>query len=271
LAGDRTLIQIRERSFLDLLDLALVVVRRRPLTLGLAALAGVAPCAAINAYLTSDPEFNPFLYIVLLIVEAPWATAPLTIVLGSLMFGERPRPLGVLKVLGRGLPSMIVHQLILRGILGFFIILYPLIPSRLAFLDEVILLERGKLFSAVRRSSTLCGARGGEFFGQWLAQMAFGVLFVGCFWFGTGALFSAQVTSEVTCEQPDVGSLYGFRCQLAIWLEITFFGVARFLTYIDQRIRLEGWEVKHRLQACCLLYTNPSPRDGATSRMASCA
>ena len=54
---DRTLVQIRERSFLDVLDLALVVVRQRPVTLGLAALAGIAPFAALNAWLTSDPEF----------------------------------------------------------------------------------------------------------------------------------------------------------------------------------------------------------------------
>jgi len=249
LAGDRTLIQIRERSFLDLLDLALVVVRRRPWTIGLAALAGVAPCAALNAYLTSDPEFNPYLFIVLLVVEAPWATAPLTVVLGSLMFGERPTPLGVVKALARGLPSMVLHQLILRGLIGSFIILFPIIPSRLAFMDEVILLERGKMFGVARRTSTLCGARGGEFFGQWVAQMAFGFLFVACFWFGTGALVSALVTSEVTWERPGAGSLYSTRFQLAVWLAVSFFGVARFLTYIDQRIRLEGWELKLRLQA----------------------
>src|SRR5208337_2185594 len=36
MANDRTLVQIRERSYLDLLDLALLVVRQRPRTLGLA-------------------------------------------------------------------------------------------------------------------------------------------------------------------------------------------------------------------------------------------
>lgn len=249
MAGDRTLIQIRERSFLDLLDLALVVVRRRPVALGLAALAGVAPCAAVNAYLTSGPGFNPFFDFVLLAVEAPWATAPLTVVLGSLMFGERPTPLGVVKALARGLPALIVYQFVLRVILVGLVVLYPLIPARLAFVNEVILLERGKMFGVPKRSSTLSGARGGEFFGQWLAQLAFGVLFVGCFWFGTGALISALVTSEVTWEQPGVGAFRGVRFQLAVWLAVTFFGVARFLTYIDQRIRLEGWEVKLRLQA----------------------
>ena len=39
LAQEPTLIQIRERSYLDLLDLALLVVRHRPRTLALAAAA----------------------------------------------------------------------------------------------------------------------------------------------------------------------------------------------------------------------------------------
>ena len=48
MANDRTLVQIRERSYLDLLDLALLVVRQRPRALGLAAAAGIAPFAAVN-------------------------------------------------------------------------------------------------------------------------------------------------------------------------------------------------------------------------------
>ena len=45
-----------------------------------------------------------------------------------------------------------------------------------------------------------------------------------------------------------LGDLYGVRFQLALWLAIAFFTVARFLTYIDHRIRKEGWEIKLRLQ-----------------------
>lgn len=251
MADDRTLIQIRERSFLDVLDLALVVVRRRPLTLGLAALAGVAPCAALNAYLMEQAalSFNPVLYVYLLVIEAPWATAPLTVVLGALMFGERPTPGAVVKALARGLPAMILYQLILRVVLTSVIVLYPLIPARLAFLNEVILLERGRTFGVVKRTSTLCGLRGADLFGQWVAQLAFGLIFIACFWFGTGSMISALFTTEVTWDEPSQSALYGARFQVAVWLTISFFGVARFLTYIDQRIRLEGWEVKLRLQA----------------------
>ena len=86
MANDRTLVQIRERSYLDLLDLALLVVRQRPRALGLAAAAGIAPFAALNYGILSNPETPPAIWPVLLFLEAPWATVPLTLVLGGLMF-----------------------------------------------------------------------------------------------------------------------------------------------------------------------------------------
>jgi hypothetical protein len=249
LAADRTLIQIRERSFLDVLDLALVVVRSRPKTIGVAALAGVAPCAFLNAWLTTDPEIPLLYYPAMLAVEAPWATAPLTVVLGGLMFGERPSVVNVLRALARGLPALILYQLFIRAFLVVSVVLFPIVPGKLGFLNEVILLERGKARGVVARSTTLTGNRGGDFFGQWLAQLVLGSLFVACFWWGTGAVISALTTSEVTWDEPGWGDLGGVRFQFAVWTAIVFFSVARFFTYIDQRIRLEGWEIKLRLQA----------------------
>jgi len=249
LASDRTLIQIRERSFLDLLDLALVVVRSRPLPIALAAGVGVAPFAAFNAWLIRSQEMSFVTFLLLLVMEAPWATAPLTVVLGGLMFGERPTAWGVLKTLAAALPSMILYQVILRGVLLTSVVLYPILPGKLAFLDEVILLERGKFAGVVKRCSTLCGQRGTDFFGQWVGQVVFGAVFAACFWVGTGAAVNALTTSELTWDEPGMDGLSGPRFQLAVWGAVVFFGVARFLTYIDQRIRLEGWEVKLRLQA----------------------
>jgi hypothetical protein len=246
LAYERTLIQIRERGFLDLLDLALVVVRSRPATLGLAAAAGIAPFAALNAWLTSDPEFPPVLLFPLILMEAPWATAPLTVVLGRLMFGMRPSAGRVLATLGRSLPAMLLFQGLVRGLLMMTGVLYALVPARLAFANEVILLERQR-WPVVGRCGQLSDDRGGEFFARWLAQLAFGGLFVVAFWLGTGSLSHALIGRELTWDEPGWGDLYGARAQGAVWLAVAFFAVARFLMYIDQRIRLEGWEVELRL------------------------
>jgi hypothetical protein len=248
LAHDQTLVQIRERSFLDILDLALVVVRRRPLTIGIAALAGAAPFAALNAWLTHERAIPVGLYVLLLALEIPWATAPLTIVLGGLMFGESPSARRTLKTVVPSFGSMLVFQFLLRGILSVTIVLLPLIPVRMAFLNEVILLERGGWRTALRRCSTLCQARGGELFTQWLAQIFFGVLFVLAFGAGSGALTKALFSSELTWE-PSWTDVVGPRFHFAFWVATEFFAIARFFSYIDQRIRLEGWEVELRVRA----------------------
>jgi hypothetical protein len=128
------------------------------------------------------------------------------------------------------------------------VVLLPLLPARLSFLTEVIVLERGRFWSVIRRSSMLSGLRGGDLFGQWIALLFFGMLFVFCFWMGTGAAVSALTTTEMTWETPGWADAFGARFQVGVWLVIVFFGVARFLTYIDQRIRIEGWEVELRLR-----------------------
>lgn len=248
MAYEQTLVQIRERSFLEILDLALVVLRRRPFTLGLAALAGAVPFAIFNAWISHERDL-PFLgYLFTLALEIPWATAPLTIVLGGLMFAERPTVGRVLKTLIRSFGSMFLFQFLLRGFLLITMVLSPFIPVRMSFLNEVILLERGRWRQALRRSSTLCEPRGGDLLGQALAQFFFGALFVLAFWAGSGALMQALFTSELTWD-PTWNDLVGPRFHFAVWVAIEFFGIARFFNYIDQRIRLEGWEVELRLRS----------------------
>jgi hypothetical protein len=249
LALERTLVQIRERSFLGLLDLALVVVRRRPVTLALTALAGVAPWAALNAWLVGGNLEREPLVLLLVALEAPLATAPLCVVLGGLMFGQRPTTGQVLGTLLRNAPALLVYQGLLRGLLVGSVILSPLIPARLGFLNEVILLERGPWRSALRRGAALCGDRGGELFGRWLAQCAFGAMFVVAFWVAVRSALEMLAGGDLTWEEPEWGALTGPRAQLGVWLAVAFFAVVRFLTYIDQRIRLEGWEVELRLRA----------------------
>jgi hypothetical protein len=249
MAFERTLVQIRERTFLEVLDLALVVLRQRPLVLGLAALAGVAPLAGWNAWLCRDREFPLSLFALLVFLEAPWATAPLTIVLGALMFGQRLRAGQVLGRLLRALPALLIYQLVLRFCLAMTgLLLGWLIPARLLFLNEVIVLERVRWWKVPRRSAELCARRGGDLLAQWLAQLFFGAVFIACFWLGTGTVVSALTTSEMTWEWPGWGDVYSLQFQLALWLALVFCAVARFLTYIDHRIRKEGWEIQLRLE-----------------------
>jgi hypothetical protein len=267
LALDRTLIQIRERSFLELLDLAIVVVRQRPWALGMTAALGITPWAALYAGLSVRPEVPGFFLLVLVMLAAPWATAPLTVVLGGLMFGDRPTSRRIALTLLRALPALVLYQGLLRAVLVLIPILIPIIPSRYAFLNEVILLERNRTGerarqSVDRRCGALCGDRGSELFGHWLIQIGFGIMFILAFRWAASAVVEALV-DQWTWDQSSLdepGSWLADRflwfidprawtTQLAIWITVAFFGVARFLSYIDQRIRLEGWEVELRLRA----------------------
>jgi hypothetical protein len=248
-AQEPTLIQIRERSYLDLLDLALLVIRHRPRRLALAAVIGIAPFAALNFWLLSNPDFSRALWPVLLFLEAPWATAPLTVVLGGLMFGQPPGFGSVLRRLVVALPALFLMHVIVRCGLTITMILFWLVPARLWFASEVILLERSSGWKAIGRSFQLTRDRPGEFVLRWLGQLFFGLVFALCFWLGTSAVAKALFESELTWERPVLTDTSGLRFQLGVWIAIAFFAVGRFLIYIDERIRGEGWEVRLRLQA----------------------
>lgn len=248
MAYDRTLIQIRERSFLDLMDLALLVIRRRPITLVLAAAAGIIPFAVLNYWVIHTLGDDPTDWPVILFFEAPWATAPLTIVLGGLMFDQPPHTLAVIGRIVRAFPSFILVHVLLRGLMGVTFFLLPLIPGKLWFASEVILLEKTGGFQALRRCSQLSTDRFGPFFRTALAQLTFGLIFIVCFWIGTGAISSTVFKRSLAWEEPGFTTWSLFRFHFGVWIAIAFCSVARFLIYIDQRIRTEGWELKLRLQ-----------------------
>ncbi len=245
---DQTLIVIRERSFLELVDLGLVVARDRPIVLSVAALAGIAPLAALNIWLLSEEAFSQVYWVLLLLVEAPWATAPLTLVLGDLMFGLRPRPGRILNGLAVALPKLVLTQLLFRGLLVFTVIGYSLVPSQYAFLSEVVLLERVGTFRSLKRASALSRGFRGELFMRWLGQIALGLTFALCFQAGVTSLGSVLVGGKLTWVQPVLSDVGGLLFQAAVWIAIAFFAIVRFLSYIDRRIRLEGWEIELRLK-----------------------
>ena len=244
-----TLVVIRERSFLELLDLSLAAVRRRPVALGLAAAAGIVPFAALIAWLTTLPSWSDGWYILLWLVESPWATAPLTVVLGGMMFGTRPTARQVAFRVLHAAPALFLYQTVLRWLSMLLWVTYLFFPARQAFLNEVILLEGGLFAQTLKRSAALCAQRGGEFLGQWLARIAFGLAFIICFWYGSRVLLDALTTSTLTWRPVEEAPIADPLMQFAVWLTIAFMAVTRFFGYIDQRIRLEGWEVELRLRA----------------------
>jgi hypothetical protein len=246
---DRTLIVIRERSFLELLDLGLLVVRDRPLVLGVTAVIGIAPFAALNVWLLSDPAFSRTLWLFLLLMEIPWATAPLTIVLGDLMFGVPTQPSRISRVFVSRYLAFFVTQFLLRGLLFAVVIGFVLVPSRFVFLSEVVLLERVGIVRAFRRSAAICRGYEGELLMRSVGLVILGLTFAICFQRGVDSVASVMVGGELTWDEPGLADLRGLLFQLGIWIAVAYFAVVRFLCYIDRRIRLEGWEIELRLRS----------------------
>jgi hypothetical protein len=251
---DRTLIVIRERSFLELLDLAFLVVRDRPVALGLAALAGIAPFAALNVWLLSELAFPRALWIFLLLMEIPWATAPLTRVLGDLMFEARPRLSRIVRTMAVSFPALFITQFMVRGLLFVLIIGYVLVPSRFCFLNEVVLLEpmtlkeRLNSWRALKRGAQICRGFESELLVRSMGQILLGLTFALCFQAGAETVGSVMAGGELTWDQPGLADLGGLLFQAGVWIAVAFFAVVRFLSYIDRRIRLEGWEIELRLR-----------------------
>ena len=258
---DRTLIQIRERNFLDILDLSLVVIRRWPVRIGLASAAGVLPFASLNLWLFyGNPDLSVGWWGPLLALEAPWATAFLTLVLGGLLFGEHPRPSKLAHRFLSALPAMFLNQFVIRGMLLGSIAFSPLIPARLAFLDEIILLERAGGFRPLRRCYKLCARLEGDLLGRTLALFFFSSVFILCFTIGSESLGAILIQGEKGWyDGGDNAAVLDLRAQFAIWLTVAFSGIVRFLTYVDQRIRLEGWAVELTLREAAIALEKSHP------------
>ncbi len=137
------------------------------------------------------------------------------------------------------------------------IVLAVLPIMRWLFVNEVILLERSPWSKVLGRSSRLSRDRGSELLGTFIGQVAFGGLFL------VAVLYAETVLRKIfptraSWEMPSLfgrfvrnfwGGPPGWAFRLAVWSCIAFFTITRFLTYIDQRIRLEGWEIALRLRS----------------------
>jgi hypothetical protein len=259
---DKARVVIRERGFGDILDLALLLIREHPWQLLLAALAGMLPFYLINAYLLDhllDDELATFeqawwyLYwsVTAMVLETPLATAPVTLYLGQAMFLEKPSVSRILRDLWRASGQLVLFQLVLRGVLASCALLWLAFFVGWPYLNEVILLEQNPLISDRKgqqttwvRSGKLHGKMRAEILGRWLlACMVGGML-------GAAVWGSLVVLHYVFAGFREPGAyLYTVYFQLAAWLTIGYFSVVRFLSYLDLRIRSEGWEVELAMRA----------------------
>lgn len=261
---DKTQIAIRQRPLPELLDLALVVFRNHAGPLMVLISLGCAPWMALNWWFLGgnltdqivDAESwvgYVFTQLWLVPLEAPLATAPATIYLGQVMFFARPSWREMRRTLWGCLPQLFVFQVLLRGLL-FAMVLPAVVPSLAwPYLNEVLLLERNRLWrkgpsgaTTLGRSQALHGKGTGELFGRWLGALVVGLgLTLAAF------VLLWMLTYTLVGDFDEEETVYPFTILLpaALWMVQGYLAVVRYLSYLDLRIRTEGWEIELAMRA----------------------
>ncbi len=259
---DSTHIAIRERGFAEVLDLALQVCRAHAVPLLLALVVGAAPWAVLNGALLygmgalEDLEWEGpvpygFLLTLLVILETPLATAPMTLYLGQVTFADRIDARKMAVDYLRSLPQMIWSQGIIRALCIPMMVTMLLPYAGWPYLSELILLERNPVFAGKhkrlttrKRSKHLHGGSSGDLLSRWLISAMAGSLMV----LAVGGGFYSLVSQLINVQFGQIASLTVLY-PLSLWLVVGFFAVVRFLAYLDLRIRREGWEVELTMRA----------------------
>ena len=258
---DRTRIAVRPRSYVDILDLSLRVVRAFGRPLFFAWVVGAVPAMALNGLLLwglVDPDWSPewpltyLSFMALLVVwEAPMATAFITLYLGEATFGNQPGPRQIASAFRRALPQLLWYQIVVRAVLTAPWLTWLVLYTGWPYLNEVILLERNPMttprqdgVTTWRRTRGLHRGMAGELFARWIGACAAGGLLIASLWlsvwFFRWQLFNLPEWSPV---------MFTVFLPVSVWLVVGLFAVVRFLSYLDLRIRREGWDIELMLRA----------------------
>jgi hypothetical protein len=223
---------------------------------------------------------------VLIYLEAPVASIFVVAYLGPALFLEQRTVQQIAGDVLRYAPQLLLCQGLLRGLLvawglyllvdrlefngfieGFLMTILLLWSTAMRafrpYINEIILLEKNPLRSRQenvitmgKRSSHLHGPYSADLLVRWVGAAAVALLLVGL------ALLTAVVAQGflisdwpiVGLATPDfVWQLDWFKLQVVypacLWLVVAFMSVVRFLSYLDLRIRHEGWEVELFMRA----------------------
>ena len=210
----------------------------------------------------------------LVVLQTPAAGVLTTIYLGQAVFEKRPpwsyvfrkarrhfwRWFWVLGVRRLAIPVMILlafrYDTQFDGFIdvaipiGLLICLAVFRSSR-PFMPEILLLEEcplkdgdPRVITAKRRSKALHSPMGGELSGRFLA-----VSFL-AFWIAASVLYSLVFVRGIATGAWDWDTLMFVVCYpLALWAVAGLSVLIRILSYLDTRIRLEGWEVELKVRA----------------------
>jgi hypothetical protein len=283
---DHTFIAIRERGILEICDLGLHVVRDHFKPLLILLFAGALPWIIVDWLITYwlvtgvyRFEYTPMYYwlaFLLISSQAQVGTSFVTYYLGQAMFVGRPGIIetvrGALKtsfyfwwvhgILRLVFPILFFAWLTMSGdedtLVGIGVLLLPmmlgaawLVRALRPFVSEILMLEKTPIRSSDKnrisfssRSANLHAAGSSDLLGRAMLTGLF-CLPMGFSIFANLVVIDSVLNLQANSEVP----LYAFYWIAALWLTAGFAAVIRFLSYVDTRIRQEGWAVELKMRA----------------------
>ena len=266
---DRVQVAVRPRNVLECLDLAVLVCGRRPLGIAAAAAIGALPMILCNrlAFAGAETEASLPLLLLTLAMEMPWAAAPLTLYLGQVMFAERFTAGSwrhCLRAFAGAIWPLVLFQTLIRGV-AFVTFFGACVWLPLAYyLGPVTLLERGRTGGTLGR----CGALWRCELARIMLLLLIDALLLGVGWFlgyrfleSFTVLWRGGAVQDVFAaafdpfaEDGDAAiaaaqAIASWPSQIAFWAAAALVTVYRFFTYLDTRIRHEGWDIELKFRA----------------------
>lgn len=248
----RARIVLRQRSVLDVLDLAL-----RFLVSHAGSYARVSVVALLPAVLVSWGVAQSFGWAwgwIVTVFLAMLVQTPFTSLAARLVFQPDVRVRDVLGTSLRALPRVLglrLVQLLAVGV-GLMMLIVPglWIGVSLFFIVEVAVLERATFGTAIARSLRIAAGQSGHAGAAVLAlfSLQLGALVLGD-QIGRSVLVDLLQFNAPESLFTAGGSALAL---IGFWLFVPYVATARFLVYLDLRTRNEGWDIQTRFLAIAL-------------------
>jgi hypothetical protein len=211
--------------------------------------------------------------VLLVLLQTPLVSIFMTSYLGRAVFMNAPTRGELLADVGRALRPLVWCVMILRAAAISWLLVYfaqrtqrptginiPLLMLAIAviavrgmrpYILEIILLERNPLrakndgeISVAQRSRALHGPNTSDLLGRWFASACVSIALCASLvftaWFISGMIFLKWSWGPW---------MIHVVVPIALWTVAGFMAVVRFLSYMDLRIRNEGWEIELLLRA----------------------
>jgi hypothetical protein len=247
----RSRVVLRQRSALDVLDLALRFLIVHAGSYGRVVAVTLVPAALLSWGLAESAGWlwgwvgTVFL--------ARLVQGPFTVLASRLVFEPEVRIRDVLGASARAVPRLLVIRItefvLVTAGLFFFFLPGLWIGVSLLFVVEVLVLERAGLAAAISRSFRITKGQSGHI----AAALALFVLHVAATFLGDdvgrftlGTLLQFHEPPALWNEGGSPLALVGF------WLFVPYSATARFFMYLDLRTRSEGWDIQTRFAAIVL-------------------